>query len=306
MNLEFAVDQFLAFIRVERGFSENTVLAYNRDLVRFLDFLGGQRVHEAQEITRLEIHRFLADLEEADLSRRTKARILSALRSFFKFLMRERIISVNPTDLVDSPRIPRNLPRFLDLDEVDLLLGQPCTIHPRGIRDRAMLELLYATGMRVSELLGVNILDLNLEAGFVRATGKGRKQRIIPMGETAVTWLKCYLEENRHLLASPVKTDAVFISRNGRPLSRQWFWKQIKKYAREAGIRKEISPHMLRHSFATHLLNRGADLRSLQLMLGHADIGTTQIYTHVTRERLKRIHRTHHPREFPAKDASLE
>jgi len=298
VNLELAIDQFIAFIKVERGLSENTIEAYSRDLLRLTDFLQDKGADDLEKITSLEVHRYLVHLEEQRLSRRSKARMLSALRTFFKFLIRERWLSVNPMEHIESPKMIRTLPGVLSPKEVEALLDAPDTSNSAGVRDRAMLEMLYATGMRVSELINVRLLDMNLEVGFVRTMGKGRKERIIPLGETAIRWIKTFLNDERPLVARRIETDAVFISRRGRSLSRQWFWKTIKQYALKAGISKEISPHMLRHSFATHLLNNGADLRSVQMLLGHADIATTQIYTHVTLERLKEIHRKHHPREF--------
>ncbi len=298
MELHTSVDQFLAFIRVERGLSDNTVDAYSRDLARLVDSLVSMGIGSADEVEPLHIHRFLVDLEDRKLAKRTKARILSAVRTYFKFLLRERIVPSNPTENIESPKLGRALPHFLTLEEVERLLEQPDTLTPRGVRDRAMLETLYAAGLRVSELIGLKLDDVNFVVGFVKALGKGKKERIVPLGETAIKWLRRYREEERQLVSSRADTDHLFINRRGKPLTRQWFWKRIKSYALAAGIHKEISPHVLRHSFATHLLNNGADLRSLQLLLGHADISTTQIYTHITLERLKEVHRKYHPREY--------
>jgi integrase/recombinase XerD len=230
------------------------------------------------------------------ISIRSVARNLSALKSFYRFLISDGQIETNPARLLSTPKLPRRLPGALSADEVEKLLMQPDSADHRGQRDRAMLELLYATGLRVSELVGLRVLNINLEAGYVRTFGKGSKERMIPMGAKALEALKEYLADGRIRLLKQRSSPYLFLNARGRPITRQGFWKNIKRYGLKAEIMKQITPHALRHSFASHLLEFGADLRSVQIMLGHADISTTQIYTHVTRERLKRIHEKYHPR----------
>lgn len=291
---DHALDQFIAHLQVERGLSLNTIQSYSRDLVRFLEFLDrlGRRPESA---TPEDVSTFLGELD-GQLSPRSAARNLSAIRMFFRFLISEGRIETSPARLVEAPKLPRRLPDILSPDEVERLLEQPDPATPIGLRDRAMLELLYATGLRVSELVGLRLQGVNLEAGFIRVLGKGDKERVVPMGEQAKDAIGTYLRTGRGGLARGRVSAHVFLNARGRSLSRQGFWKIIKRYGQVAGIRRSITPHGLRHAFASHLLERGADLRSVQVMLGHADISTTQIYTHVTRERLKQLHEKHHPR----------
>jgi integrase/recombinase XerD len=287
-------DQFIGFLRIERGLADNTVQAYSRDLNRFVQYLEVRQM-PLLGVSQEEIAGYISKLGKS-LSARSVARNLSVLKTFFRYLVAEKKIAQNPARLLDTPRIPRRLPNVLNYGEVERLLGQPDPSRPKGQRDQAMLELLYATGLRVSELLGLKVPDVNLEAGFVRAFGKGSKERLVPAGEKALDALKIYLSQGRGHFVKLANPSYLFLSSRGRPMTRQGFWKIIKKYGLQAGIKKKITPHSLRHSFASHLLEAGADLRSVQIMLGHADISTTQIYTHVTRERLRRIHDRCHPR----------
>ena len=293
-EIDRLMDQFLYHLRMEKGLAENTVEAYSRDIAAFFRFL------ETKGIKPVDVHQdhigsFMAEQEEA-LSIRSVARMLSTIKIFYRFLIFEGKLESSPARLIDTPKIPRRLPGVLSLDEVERLLRKPDMETPLGLRDRAMLEILYATGLRVSELLGLTIPTINMEAGFVRTLGKGSKERMVPMNDQAREVLGLYLSEGRPYLMKKKQTALLFLNNRGTVLSRQGFWKIIKKYGIKAGIPKEITPHSLRHSFASHLLECGADLRSVQLLLGHADITTTQIYTHVTRERLKRIHEKYHPR----------
>jgi len=290
------LDQFLSYLTVERGLSANTLDAYGRDLARYLDYLEKEKTAHPDEVTSAQVLRFLARLKESGLSSRSRARALVSLRMFHKFLLAEKIATVNPTALVEAPRSLQALPHTLSPAEVERLLTAPAGDDAYALRDRAMLELLYATGLRVSELVGLKLQDLQLDVGYLFAFGKGSKRRIVPMGEAAISELQRYLVTARPLLERQTASPHIFLNRGGKGLTRQGFWKIIKRRAREAGISKNITPHTLRHSFATHLLENGADLRAVQTMLGHADISTTQIYTHVTRERLRKIHEQYHPR----------
>lgn len=289
------LDRFYNYMVVERRLADNTVEAYSRDLSRFLDFFetSGRAFAEA---TRLELLGFLNQQREQGLSSRSLARMLSSIRSFFYFLTAERLIEKNPFFDMHSPRVGQKLPAVLSRSDVVALLNAPGLDCPLGLRDKAMLEVLYATGVRVSELLALSFNTINLDAGFVIVVGKGTKERIVPLGMEAVARVRHYIEEGRPRLSGAAKSALLFLNRNGSALSRQGFWKIIKKYCLAAGILKDVSPHTLRHSFATHLLEGGADLRSVQLMLGHADIVTTQIYTHVAQDSLKKLHKKYHPR----------
>ncbi len=296
MDLHTAQDNFISFLKVERGLALNSIEAYSRDLISFNDYLLEQGVGEVELVTPLQVQGFTLFLSRRNLSHRSQARCLSALRTFFKFLARERYVKTNPMDAVDSPRLSRKLPYFLDESEVETLLAAPDVRTAQGMRDRSMLEVLYATGLRVSELVGLRTHEVNLTVGYLQTVGKGNKERVVPMGTQALQAIRKYVLEARPLLQKGAPSEFLFVSRLGKPMTRQWFWKMIKQCALKAGIGKPISPHVIRHSFATHLLNHGADLRALQMMLGHADISTTQIYTHVTRQRLKEIHKAFHPR----------
>jgi integrase/recombinase XerD len=294
--MDHLLDQFLHYILVEKGLSKNTIDAYSHGLNRFLDYLRRKGIQEIPGISKLDVRAFLIGLKRQGLSTKSVVRNLVAIRSFFRFLIQEGILDANPIEELESPKIEKKLPEILNLKEVEQLLEQPNAQTPIGIRDRTMLEVLYATGMRVSELTQLPIHQVNLEGGYVLVFGKGSKERIIPIGIEAMKWIALYLNTAREKLAKGKESPSLFINRSGRGMSRQQFWKSIKAYGRRAGILKRITPHLLRHSFASHLLERGADLRSVQIMLGHADISTTQIYTHVTGERLKKIHRRYHPR----------
>jgi integrase/recombinase XerD len=291
-----SLDRFLNYLIVEKGLSKNTIEAYSHGLNRFLNYLRRKGMEEVREISKLDIREFLLFLKKKGLSSKTLARNLVSIRVFLRFLTEESILSANPAEEIESPKTAKTLPEILSLEEVETLLEQPDTQIPQGMRDRAMLEMLYATGMRVSELTQLQVNHVHLEAGYVLVYGKGSKERIVPIGNEAMKWARCYMGETRERLLKKRESPFLFVNRSGKPMSRQYFWKSIKAYGRRAGIRKRITPHLLRHSFASHLLERGADLRSVQLMLGHADISTTQIYTHVTGERLKKIHQRFHPR----------
>lgn len=287
-------DQFINHLRVERGLADNTIQSYSRDLVRFLGYLDKKGVSPIKA-TRKDITDYIESLE-GSLSLRSITRGVSALKMFFRFLINDGKLTESPTRLLESIKLPQRLPGILSGEEVDLLLSRPDPSNNLGLRDRAMLELLYATGLRVSELIGLRMANINLEAGFVRTIGKGTKERMVPMGEKAMEALKSYMRDARPALLKGRNSPILFVNASGRQMSRQGFWKIIGKYGIIAGIKKRITPHSLRHSFASHLLEGGADLRSVQVMLGHADISTTQIYTHVSRERLKQVHEKFHPR----------
>ncbi len=290
------LDVFLNYLTVEKGLSSNTLDAYGRDLARYAGFLREQEVLQPDQVTSGLVLDFLGSLKKAGLSSRSRARTLVALRTFHRFLLAEGYATANPTCQIQAPRTLSGLPKTLSPEEVDRLLGSPSGDSYLDRRDRAMFEVLYATGLRVSELVKLKVSDLQLDAGYLTAFGKGGKQRIVPLGESALDELRDYLDIGRFLLDKGWSSPILFLNRSGNGLTRQGFWKIIKRRALQAGIRKNISPHTLRHSFATHLLDNGADLRAVQTMLGHVDISTTQIYTHVTRERLKRLHAQIHPR----------
>lgn len=295
MDLDTAIELYLNHIKAERGLAANTVESYARDLFKFRDFCHAAKIGEVEAITEPSIVDFLIELVNKGLSVRTQARNLVAIRNFFKFLRSERYMDADPASLVSLPKTGRRLPETLTLDEVTRLLGACDRSTRLGLRDAALLETLYATGLRVSELVGLRLQDLDLETGVLRAFGKGGKQRLVPMGAEARRAVLEYLTDVRPGLVSR-PTDVFFLTRRGERMTRQGFWKLIKGVALKAGITKNLSPHKLRHSFATHLLERGADLRAVQEMLGHADVSTTQIYTHITQTRLKEIYSQHHPR----------
>ena len=290
------VDSFLNYLLVERGLSSNTMESYSRDLRKFADYLEQEGIADIARVDSVVVISFMVHLREHGLGSRTTGRNLSAVRMFFRFLTREGVLVIDPTINIESPRIRPHLPTVLNLTEVDSLLSQPDQTTSRGLRDKAMLEVLYATGVRVSELIALTKENLNLEVGYLVTFGKGSKERVVPLGETAVDHLNDYFTHGRPHLLKNRSSRFVFLNGSGNGLTRQGFWKIIRRYALKAGIGKNLSPHTLRHSFATHLLEHGADLRSVQMMLGHADIATTQIYTHLTQERLKKIHHQYHPR----------
>jgi integrase/recombinase XerD len=291
---EDALRLFLEYLAVEKGLARNTILSYARDIRKFLAFVktGKPAWNRVPEET---VVRFIHKESRAGLSARSLARLISALRSFFKFLLLSGFVKMDPSSQLTTPSTWRSLPKFLTVKEVEELLRAPDDKKPRGVRDRAMLEVLYGSGLRVSELASLRLAEVNLEDGFLVCRGKGGKERIVPLGRSACDAVKRYLAEVRPLVVSGER-DELFLSRRGKPFSRQGLWKLIRQHAREAGLAAKISPHILRHSFATHLLERGADLRSVQLMLGHSQITTTQIYTHVSRERLRRVYDQFHPR----------
>lgn len=288
---------FLHYLEVERGLSPNTLNAYRRDLAK-LEAFAKRRERSLASLTASDLREFLRDLHRHGLSLRSISRATSAVRGLYRFASAEGHVRVDPAEQIETARLHRNLPRYLSLDEVERLLDVSDVTTPDGLRDRAMLELLYATGLRVSELIKLELGDFNFDVGYLSCEGKGRKERIVPYGRSAKTWLERYLREGRpELVKATGKHEAAFfLSRLGRAMTRQRFFQILKGCGRRAGIEHPLSPHVVRHSFATHLLERGADLRSLQLMLGHSNIGTTQIYTHVSRERLRRIYDEHHPR----------
>ena len=290
------LDHYLNYLTVERGLARNTLDAYGRDLARYLDYLEKHQIAALEKITPAVVLRFLSHLKNSGLSARSRARSLAALKTFHKFLVREKITTDNPTDQVVAPKSLTALPHTLSPLDVDNLLASPQGETPLAWRDRAMLEIIYATGLRVSELVSLQLSDLQMDVGYLTAFGKRSKQRIVPLGEAAVAALREYLQNGRPYLDKERGSKCLFLNRSGEGLTRQGFWKIIKRRGLEAGIRQNITPHTMRHSFATHLLENGADLRSVQAMLGHADISTNQIYTHVTRERLRKIHAQHHPR----------
>jgi len=292
--LDGALDDYIQHLSVERGLSTHTVDAYAHDLARFATWLDdvGAALDQVDE-PRVAAH--LVMLSQAGLSARTQARALSSIRGFFRFLVREGLQPLDPTELLEGPRLMRKLPNLLNRDEVVRLLNAPSGTKPNRIRDRAMLHTMYAAGLRVTELTELDLGDVNLEDGFISALGKGNKRRIVPIGAHARAALAEYLSAVRPKWARPASR-ACFLTARGKAMTRQGFWKLIKRYAIAAGITKPISPHKLRHSFATHLLDGGADLRSVQTMLGHADISTTQIYTHVSGDHLRKMHERYHPR----------
>jgi len=293
-EMDDLLDQFINYLRIERGLAGNTVASYSRDLIKFSQFLAAQNLSPLK-VTQDQIEKYIKTLGER-LVARSVARNISAIKTFFRFLVSEGRIESSPARLLEAPRTLHRLPGVLSQQEVERLLAQPDGASPRGQRDCAMLEILYATGLRVSELVGLKMTNINMEAGYLRTLGKGAKERAVPMGGRALEAIKIYLSAGRFKMEKGRNSPYLFLNPSGRPMSRQGFWKIIKKYGAEAGIIKKISPHSIRHSFATHLLNAGADLRSVQIMLGHEDISTTQIYTHVTGERLKEVHEKYHPR----------
>jgi integrase/recombinase XerD len=296
MEIAPAITLFLTHVKVEKGLSSNTVAAYQRDLAKFNSFAQKRKL-SLEGVSRDDLVDFLASLYREKLESRTVARELVTLRNFFRFAQIQELIATDPSLNLESPKIRRTLPGYLRLEEVERLLEQPDSTTPLGVRDRAMLEVLYSTGLRVSELIGLRVTDLDTKVGCIRCIGKGDKERIVPAGRKALGLVEKYLRDARpKLLGKRVSTQALFVNNRGGSITRVGVWKILSAYGRRAGLRVALAPHMLRHSFATHLLERGADLRSVQLMLGHADISTTQIYTHVVEERLKQIYKAHHPR----------
>ena len=290
------MDAFLDYLTVERGLAENTRVAYRTDLAQFVEFIQRRGVDKMNRVRHQHITEFLMDRRKHDVSPRSLARQLSTLRMFYRFLVREKLLAENPTQSVDSPRLWRTIPNALTYDEVERLLAAPAAHTKLGLRDKAMLEFMYATGLRVSEVARISLSDVNFDAGFLRIVGKGSKERIVPVGKQAAACIRRYLQEARPSFVRRGQRSEIFISTRGGSLNRKTIWHLVKKYAHAAGIAKHITPHTLRHSFATHLLENGGDLRVIQEMLGHTDISTTQIYTHVDQRRLKETHYRFHPR----------
>jgi len=290
------IDEYLNFMAVEKGASRNTLDAYSRDLNRYAAFIDGLKTPDIRRIGAEQLIAYLSLLKSEGLAANSVNRALAALRGFYKYLLREKKLDSSPIVHIELARVWMHLPDVLSREEMGLLLAQPGSATPAAVRDSAMLELIYATGIRVSELTGLTVNSINWQIGYLIAMGKGGKERIVPLGRTAYDQVKRYIEGARPLILKNRQNDVLFLNRRGEGMTRQGFWKIVKKYAANANLAKKVHPHTFRHSFATHLLEGGADLRSVQIMLGHADISTTQIYTHVTREKLKEIHRKYHPR----------
>ncbi|MBP2662165.1 MAG: xerD 2 [Firmicutes bacterium] len=294
--MESYVNEFINYLAVERGLAQNTLESYGRDLRQFQTFLQNSQLDFLRNSNRDTILSYLNNLQGKGRAVSTISRNLAAIKSFYQYLVRERHLEKDPAVNLESPKLEKKLPKILSIAEVEELLKQPNSFQSTGLRDKAMLELLYATGIRVSELINLNISDVNLDMGYIKCYGKGAKERIVPLGSIAAKCVQEYISKGRPKLVRTYEESSLFVNHHGNRLTRQGFWKIIKKYALEANITKDITPHTLRHSFATHLLENGADLRSVQEMLGHADISTTQIYTHVTKNHLKEVYDKTHPR----------
>ena len=294
--MENYVQHFISYLASERGLAQNTLESYGRDLRYFQQYLENNRLTFATGSTNEIIRTYLDELKKQGKAVSTISRNLAALKSFYQYLLKEQYLDADPASKIESPKLEKKLPQVLSVQQVELLLKQPNINLPAGLRDKAMLELLYATGIRVSELITINVNDVNLELGYIKCFGRGAKERVVPLGSISSKCVSQYLRKGRTALVRSKQEEAMFVNHHGRRLTRQGFWKIIKKYALEAHIEQKITPHTLRHSFATHLLENGADLRSVQEMLGHADISTTQIYTHVTKNRLKEVYDKAHPR----------
>lgn len=289
------IDRYLDALWMEKGLSQNTLDAYRRDLLSFVQWLEQQAV-QVKSVSASDIQQHLSKRLQVGLSARSTARFLSCLRGFYRYLVRENLVNVDPTALIQNPRLGRPLPKSLTEADIEALLNAPTLDDPLGLRDRTMLEVLYGCGLRVTELVGLTTHQVNLRQGVVRVFGKGQKERLVPLGEEAANWVTRYFQKGRPELLNQIASDVVFPSQRGQTMTRQTFWHRIKYWATVAGINKPLSPHTLRHAFATHLLNHGADLRVVQLLLGHSDLSTTQIYTHIANSRLKSLHSQHHPR----------
>jgi len=295
-SLDILIDRYLNYLLIEKGLSKTTLESYSRDINRFQLFLRQNAVARLSEDDTPLILKHLISLRNSGLGARSRARHLVSIRGLYRFAVRENVLKHDPARLVDLPKTSLKLPDVLSVEEVARLLETPEMSKPLGIRDRAMLELLYAAGLRVSELINLKLQELNLEAGFVRVLGKGSKERVVPIGMTAGEKISTYLEKSRKILLKNRVSPYLFVARAARPITRQGFWKLLRRYALQAQLNKKVTPHSLRHSFASHLLEGGADLRAVQVMLGHVDISTTQIYTHVARQQLKELHERFHPR----------
>ena len=296
MSSQNLIDKYIDSLWLEKGLSQNTLDSYQRDLKALTKWLDESN-RSLQSVRREDLLKYLADRMGSGIKARSTARALSCLRSFYRYLLREKVIKVDPTLRIDNPKLGRPLPDSLTESDVERLLAAPDLTTPIGIRDRAMLEVLYACGLRVTELVSLRLTDMNLRQGVLRVMGKGSKERLVPLGEEAISWLQRFIQESRdELLKKNLSEDVVFPSNQGKLMTRQTFWHRIKIHAQDAGIKKKLSPHTLRHAFATHLVNHGADLRVVQLLLGHSDLSTTQIYTHIAQQRMKELHAEHHPR----------
>lgn len=293
---EQVIESFLDALWMEQGLSQHTLNAYQADLKGLARWSASGKSGPLITLDKGCLQAYLAHRHEQGIKARSTARMLSTIRRFYQYMIRENRIIVDPSCLLESPKLGRSLPKTLSEREVEALLETPDLNDPLGLRDRAMLELIYATGLRVSELVGLDMLGINLQKGVVRVTGKGSKERLVPMGEEALSWIASYLKHSRADLLGFAVSDKLFVTRRGGGMTRQTFWYMVKRYAQLAGISVTLSPHVLRHAFATHLLNHGADLRVVQMLLGHSDLSTTQIYTHIAKERLKELHAQHHPR----------
>ncbi len=295
-ELDHFVDHYLNFLMVEKGLAPKTIEAYASDLAAFMAYLKQQEIDAIDQVDTAVILKYIIDMRKGGRGATTRARHLVTMRGFFQFLHRSGHLSQNPAKLVDLPKSGLKLPTVLNVEEIVRLLAAPDLEKPAGQRDAAMLELIYAAGLRVSELIGLRMTSINLEAGFVRVLGKGSKERVVPIGRKAMARVQAYLKDGRRRLLKGLTSPYLFVARAGKPMTRQGFWKLLKRYALTAGIGRRVTPHSMRHSFASHLLEGGADLRAVQVMLGHADIATTQIYTHVAQKRLIEIHKRCHPR----------
>ena len=294
LNSEILIDNFIDELWLEKGLSKNTLTAYRNDIQTFSNWYKGNSLLEVERVDLLD---YLADRLKQGFSSRSTARSLSSLRAFYSHLTVRHNLKENPTSRVESPKLGRSLPKTLSEEEVEKLIQAPDIDDDIGLRDRAMLELIYACGLRVSELISLDILNINLRQGVIRVIGKGEKERLVPMGEEALHWIERYINKSRpNFIKADNKITEVFLSKRGKAMTRQTFWYRLKEYAQLASINKELSPHTLRHAFATHLINHGADLRTVQLLLGHSSLSTTQIYTEVARHRMKELHNEHHPR----------
>ncbi len=296
MDFEEIYERYIQYLLVEKGLSRNTITAYSSDVWQYISFLKDQGIRKPDKIDHFIIRSYLMELNRCGIEQQSIARKLSVIRNFHRYMLKEGFSENDPSVVVDSPKIKRDLPDVLTYDEVLRILASPDISSPLGSRDAAMIELMYASGLRVTELVTLTMDQIDLELGYIRIMGKGAKERIVPIGDEALEKIRHYIQNFRGKILNGKKSSYLFITSRGRKITRQSFWMRLKMYARRAGISRRITPHMIRHSFATHLLQGGADLRSVQMMLGHTDISTTQIYTHITMERLREIHRRYHPR----------
>lgn len=297
VKMDDIIQEYLQHLRIEQGLAVNTIQSYKRDLTKFCRYLGGKKISSFDEVTKSDVQAYLTILHQEKLATSSISRMISALRQFHKYLVQEKMIVQNPMDDLKLPKKKQSLPKSLSMAEVEQLLAAPDPKTVLGLRDRAILEVLYATGLRVTELITLTLTELHLELGFIQTIGKGDKERIVPLGEEATFWIQEYLATSRPTLSrGRANSPYLFLNFHGKGFSRQGIWKNLKNLVRETGINKNVSPHMLRHSFATHILENGADLRIVQELLGHSDISTTQIYTHISKERMVESYRKHHPR----------